>query len=428
MLCSKCGQPAGDSAYCPHCGAPLSATASSGDQPVTQSSSLTADHSRASGAYAFKLEVARWSRADMVVGVATLILFISLFLPWYTIAFFSVDGLWRSYEYITLIVSILIIGYLIFRAGFGQLPSDVRVSHDVLLIIATAINLLVVVIGFADKPVSNNGVFSVTISWGAGAYLALITAIVAAAAAITARLPHAVRLCKAAIMRYCCAQKMLLRMTGGAFATVLAVSACGGPSGTNAGRSPVPHLTVTASANSSPTAASPSPTAAAASSPSPSASGTAATTGTWYYLADFNPVQTYGINVDSTAHTVNGITYDHPVAWSAGFSTQDPYWAEWDLSRQCTQLKSPGVGIADDAPSGASALFTVQTDGAYKWQKTISLGHSKNLNISIKDTLRLRLSAGSIQNGSAVGGSYATWGDAQVLCSSEPPNSSSTNN
>lgn len=127
----------------------------------------------------------------MVAGIATLTLFISLFLPWYSAGgFITVDGLWRAYEYITLVMSILIIGYLIFRAGFAQISPDLRISHDVLLIIATAINLIVVIIGFADKPVEQDNIFGITISWGAGAYLALIAAIVAAAAAVAARLPQ----------------------------------------------------------------------------------------------------------------------------------------------------------------------------------------------------------------------------------------------
>src|SRR5207248_1779797 len=95
--------------------------------------------------------------------------------------------------------------------------------------------------------------------------------------------------------------------------------------------------------------------------------------------------------------------------------------AEWDLSRQCTWLTSPGVGLADNAPSGATAIFYVQTDGSYRWQKTISLGQSDSLKVSIKGALRLRLTVKDVQN--SVGGSYATWGDAEVWCSSEPPNS-----
>ena len=220
-------------------------------------------------------------------------------------------------------------------------------------------------------------------------------------------------------MESCSVKTPLLRMVGTVLVIVLAVSACGGASGTNAGRSPAPRVTVTVTVT---VTASPSPSLA--SSPGLPSGGTPSTAGAWYYLADFNPVQTYGINIDSSSHTVNGVTYDHPVAWSAGFSTQEPYWAEWDLSRQCTWLTSPGVGISDNAPSDASAVFQVQTDGAYKWQKTISLGHSDSLRISIKDVLRLRLSAASVQD--ATGNSYATWGDAKVWCSSEPPNSSNS--
>jgi hypothetical protein len=213
-----------------------------------------------------------------------------------------------------------------------------------------------------------------------------------------------------------CAKGALLRMTGAAFAAVLTLSACGAAAGTNAGRSPAAQATVTVTATVTATA---SPNPSVTSSPSPSSPGE-----TSYYLADFSPVQGHGINVDTTPHTVNGVTYDHPVAWSPGFSG-DPYWAEWDLSRQCTWLAVRGVGLADNAPSDATALFSVQTDGSYKWQKTIHLGQSDSLKVSVKGALRLRLTVRDVQD--SVGNSYATWGDAEVLCSAEPPNSTNGN-
>ena len=46
----------------------------------------------------------------------------------------------------------------------------------------------------------------------------------------------------------------------------------------------------------------------------------------------YDPVQTYGINVDTTPRKVNGVIYYHPVAWAAG-TADKPYWAEWDVSR-----------------------------------------------------------------------------------------------
>jgi len=224
---------------------------------------------------------------------------------------------------------------------------------------------------------------------------------------------------KSATMRCCYAKGALLRTAGATFATALAVSACA--SGANSGTSPAPRVvtttvTVTATASASappPSSSSPAPT----SSPSPSSASSSSLTA--YYLADFSPVQGYGINVDTSPHTVNAVTYEHPVSWSVGFSG-NPYWAEWDLSRDCTWLTSPGVGLDDDSPSGAAAVFWVQADGVYKWQKTISLGQSDSLKISIKGALRLRLTSAETPAGT---GGNGTWGDAQVWCTAEPPNS-----
>lgn len=154
------------------------------------------------------------------------------------------------------------------------------------------------------------------------------------------------------------------------------------------------------------------------SPPSPSSA-----TEVGYYLADLNTVQTYGINADSTPRKVNGIMYNHPVEWAASPGAGDPYWAEWDLSRTCTWLTSPGVGISDEAPSGSQYIFYVQTDGSYRWQKTISLGQSEGIKVSVNGALRLRLSVAGLQNGGY--GPLATWGDAKVWCSSEPPNTKS---
>jgi NPCBM/NEW2 domain len=169
-------------------------------------------------------------------------------------------------------------------------------------------------------------------------------------------------------------------------------------------------------ASSPPTAGSSSTAPPSSSAPSSSPSSPAEV---GYYLADFNTVQTYGINVDSTPRQVNGVMYDHPVAWAASPGADDPWWAEWDLARNCTWLTSPGVGISDEAPSGSRYVFYVLTDGSYKWQKTVSLGHPDAVRVSIKGALRLRLSAAAVQN--AYGGPYATWGDAKIWCSSEPP-------
>jgi hypothetical protein len=213
-------------------------------------------------------------------------------------------------------------------------------------------------------------------------------------------------------------------MMGIAFAAALAVSACGAAASNPTTQATV-TVTVTATASPNPSltssAAAPSPAAATSSSSSSSSPSSSTATEGSYYLSGLNAVQGHGINVDTAPRTVNGVTYDHPVSWSPGFSG-DPYWAEWDLSRQCTSLTVAGAGLADDAPSDAIAIFSVQADGVYRWQKTISFGQSDSVNVSIKGALRLRLTVTDRQNSV---GSNATWGDAQITCSKQPPNSAS---
>jgi hypothetical protein len=407
----------------------------------------------------YNFDARRWTLSDKIAGGASLVVLISLFLPWFSGSYVSFDSTQSASEsgtdahgwlWLVFVVVLAILAYLVVAAGFQVLPFKSPLRHDQLLLAATGVNLVLVFIGFLLKP-STYGLEGLSISWSFGAFLALIAAIVAVGAitppgrrrldsgspaagqlqacanAQMCRQALATWLCKAVTMRCCCAKRALLRMTGATFATVLALSGCGGTNGANTDRSPATRVTVTVTATTTATA-SPNPSVASSSSnpsmpssssPSPSFPGE-----TSYYLADFNPVQTYGINVDTTPHTVNGVTYDHPVSWSPGFSG-NPYWAEWDLSRQCTWLTSPGVGLADDAPSGATAIFYVQTDGTYRWQKTISLGQSDGLKVSIKGALRLRLTVRDVQN--SVGDSYATWGDAEVWCSAQPPNSTNSN-
>ena len=61
----------------------------------------------------------RWSQAERTTAIATLVLLISLFLPWYTYNFglgsVSVDGLWHGWMYIVLLLSLAILVYW-FRA------------------------------------------------------------------------------------------------------------------------------------------------------------------------------------------------------------------------------------------------------------------------------------------------------------------------
>jgi hypothetical protein len=123
----------------------------------------------------------RWSQAERTTAIATLVLFISLFFPWYTYSFglgsVSVDGLWHGWMYIVFLLSLVILVYLVSRAGFSEMPFKLPVSGYQLLLGGSAINLVLTVIAFVDKP---GGVGFNGIGWGWGAFVGLIAAVVAA--------------------------------------------------------------------------------------------------------------------------------------------------------------------------------------------------------------------------------------------------------
>jgi hypothetical protein len=128
----------------------------------------------------YKFDAARWSLADRISGVATIILFISLFLSWFGISVIGVtvtaSGVSaHGFLYLVMIIAILIVAYLVLRAGWDELPGGINLPHLITMMVATLINLVLVFIAFIDKP-GGSGV-----GWQFGAFLGLIAAAAAAA-------------------------------------------------------------------------------------------------------------------------------------------------------------------------------------------------------------------------------------------------------
>ena len=184
--CPQCQSEAADAAtFCPSCGASLASAAGTGAAPPPPPGAPTGGASPRAGSTLppYRFNAARWSLADRIAGIATIVLFICLFLPWftYTAGFlgasvsFSVNGLWHGWMYISLILDILIVAYLVLRAGWDRLPISQDVPHLTVMMVATIVNAVLVLIAFIDKP-GGGGV-----GWGFGAILGLIAALVAAA-------------------------------------------------------------------------------------------------------------------------------------------------------------------------------------------------------------------------------------------------------
>jgi len=188
QTCPQCQSEASDDAgFCPNCGTALggaATTAQAAPSPgAPGAAGAPASVGAASGTSttpAYKFDAARWSLADRISGVATIVLFISLFLAWFgiTVIGISVTASGVSahgYLYLVMIICILIVAYLVLRAGWDELPGGLNLPHLTTMMVATLVNLVVVFLAFIFKP-GGSGV-----GWEFGAFLGLIAAIVAAA-------------------------------------------------------------------------------------------------------------------------------------------------------------------------------------------------------------------------------------------------------
>ena len=186
MKCSQCGSDAATGAgTCSGCGAVIPTAA--------QAATLT----QPGQAMAFRFDAARWTTADRIAGGATLVLLISLFLPWFSVsASFgnftsssSADALTaHGYLYLVLLLALAMLGYLVLAAGLDNMPA-LPLRHEQILGAAAAVNLLLAGIGMLIMP--GGGSSLVKVSWDFGAFLGLAAAVVAvvplAAALLRAR-------------------------------------------------------------------------------------------------------------------------------------------------------------------------------------------------------------------------------------------------
>ena len=190
MFCGQCGnQVAEGSANCPRCGAPTGSGApASAGPPRAAGPPRPAGPSHAaarpgSGAavQGFNFDAARLSQADRISGAASVVLLVSLFLPWFTASAGpfggSASGMTaHGYLWVVFLLCLGIVAFLVFGAGFAEIDSRLPVGREMILLAATGLNLLLVLIAFFVRP---NGFGVVSIGWGFGAFVGLIAAIVA---------------------------------------------------------------------------------------------------------------------------------------------------------------------------------------------------------------------------------------------------------
>jgi hypothetical protein len=119
----------------------------------------------------FRFDLTRLAAADKTIGGASIVVFISLFLPWYGAFGASVSGMTaHGYLVIALLASIALVGYLVLRAGWDTPAIRLPVAHAPLLLVGTGVQLLFVIIAFFQSEGTSHEV---------GSYLGLLAALLA---------------------------------------------------------------------------------------------------------------------------------------------------------------------------------------------------------------------------------------------------------
>jgi hypothetical protein len=179
ITCSNCQtESAEGTALCPGCGAALAAAPAG----ATTSGSPAAAPTATPAGSQVKFDATKLTQTDRIVGIASFVLLISLFLSWFSVSLGPIGSVSASglsahgYLYIVLILSIVIVALLAVRSlGAWAFPSTAPVTEEQALLIATGINFVLVLIAFLLKP---GGVGS-GVGWSFGAFIGLIASIVA---------------------------------------------------------------------------------------------------------------------------------------------------------------------------------------------------------------------------------------------------------
>jgi len=176
MFCNQCGSDVPDGAIaCPGCGTRL---ASQSPASPVGTAGPAASHAGQVTGPAFRLDPHRWTNGDRITGTATVLLLVSLFLPWYGVNFLGIsaqaDGLaGHGYLYIVLLLGLAILAYLGLRAGSEELPAWLPLEHEQRLLAAVGLNAVLVLLAFLIRPDGTG--------WRFGAFTGILAALTAAA-------------------------------------------------------------------------------------------------------------------------------------------------------------------------------------------------------------------------------------------------------
>lgn len=188
-MCPNCNAPVrSDSEFCTNCGTRVRPPSGAGGAPLTQPAPPHESAGPPSGpprppapawssppttTSQFRFDHKRLATPDLIIGGASVLTLLSLFLPWFGVLGYTTSGIsLHGYLVIALLAALALLGYLVLRAGWDTPPLRLPIAHAPLLLVGTAIQLLIVFIAFLQSD---------GLTHEFGSYLGLLAALVACA-------------------------------------------------------------------------------------------------------------------------------------------------------------------------------------------------------------------------------------------------------
>ncbi len=185
-MCPNCQAPTrGDADFCTNCGSRVRPPDAAGSaeptrpapgQPVRPALPPVAQPpgvASGSPAGSYHFDIQRLAPLDRTVAIASALVLVSLFLPWFGVLGYSISGIsLHGYLVLALLVDLALLGYLALRAGWPSMPVRLPIAHAPLLLVGTGAQLFLILIAFLQSD---------RLGHEFGAYLALLAAIVACA-------------------------------------------------------------------------------------------------------------------------------------------------------------------------------------------------------------------------------------------------------
>lgn len=124
----------------------------------------------------------RWSIADAIVGLSSVVVVVSLFLNWFTLHIGAVASASRSGTYVhaylwaAFALAVELCVYLVARLFTGDLRFRDRIVQDAGLLLLSAGSVAVILIAFLGKPKLVAPGTTIIAGWSYGAYMAVAAA------------------------------------------------------------------------------------------------------------------------------------------------------------------------------------------------------------------------------------------------------------